>query len=94
VGQLTYCAGLTEYDLLMLLGYQSMVSSTSTARVQAYRHRRKSGIWIVRIRFDELEVESLINKGYLEESKRSDNEALRAAAQMLLSDALCGEIYV
>jgi hypothetical protein len=76
--------------MLMRFVYQSIMSSTSTARVQAYRHRRKRGIRTVRIRLDALEIKALIKKGYLWESEQSDNEGLRAAAQMLLSDTLCG----
>jgi hypothetical protein len=77
-----------------MLGYLSVVATSSKARVQAYRLRRKRGVRTVRIQFDAQQIAALIKKSYLDEPKRSDDQALQQAAQMLLSDALLGTILI
>jgi hypothetical protein len=77
-----------------MIGYLCVMATSSKSRVQAYRLRKKRGVRTVRIQFDAQLIASMIKKGYLEEPKRSDDQALQQAAQMLLSDAALGTIVV
>jgi hypothetical protein len=76
-----------------MLRYVSGVSAPSTSRVQAHRQRKRQGARSVRVELTSDQLASLVDKHqYLDKSKLSDAKALRDAVQMLVSDALFGEI--
>lgn len=79
---------------LTMLGYLCVVPTSSKARVQAYRLRKKRGVRAVRVEFDAEQIASLIKNLYLEEAKQSDDQALQQAVQSLVCDALLGTILI
>jgi hypothetical protein len=70
------------------------VSRSSTARVQAFRQRRSRSVRSVRVELAPDQIAALVDKGYLEVPKQSDDHALQQAVQSLVSDALLGTILV
>ena len=63
--------------------------SPSAKRMRLYRRRQARRRRVVRLEVDAIEIEALINRGYLALDAREDWSAIEQAAAACFSDALC-----
>ena len=66
----------------------ALSSAPAAVRMRLYRKRRRKGLQPVRILLNPIEIETLVQCGYLEDQGRSDRAAIQLAAEMFISDAL------
>jgi hypothetical protein len=63
-------------------------SFTAAERMRLHRLRRRNGLRCVRLLLHETEIDRLIQKGFLEQEDRHDENAVLAAMKAFVSNAL------
>jgi hypothetical protein len=61
--------------------------AVSTARVRAYRQRRRLGVHYVKVSVGKFSVEALVRMGNLPEAQQQDVSAVQQAVQIYVTDA-------
>jgi hypothetical protein len=64
--------------------------SAAAIRARAHRRRRRKGQRCVSITLDPVEIDGLVEKGYLSSTDRDNAAAIQFAAECCLSDVLLG----
>src|SRR6516225_6001930 len=60
--------------------------SPSSERTRRYRQRRRRGTRCVTVEMNDVEITTLVTKGYLHEEAKSDSQSIKSAIETLISD--------
>jgi hypothetical protein len=69
-------------------GTSGVVLTAAAQRMRRHRNRRRIGLRAVRIVLNLMEIQVLIERGYLDEGSRDDVDALQFATKRIISNAL------
>jgi hypothetical protein len=69
-------------------GERTKESVSAAERMRVYRERRRNGLRCVRVLLHETEIDALIRKGFLNQERRHSPNAVDAALNGFICDAL------